>query len=118
MAQQRSRMAQDAMVENRRSTWANRVDKAPKGWNFVPLGSYLLKRSQNAGAGMKNGHLGQPLRHLQPFYLLLTNGACSLQFIPNDGWSGTMPIYVAYSGDSTHYTSSGKTLVYVTPNDN
>jgi hypothetical protein len=45
----------------------------------------------------------------------LSSASCSVSFKTNQEYGGgTTSIYVTYSGDSTHYTSSGRTVLYAT----
>lgn len=44
----------------------------------------------------------------------LSSGSCSVTFTPSDNSVGTIGITASYPGDSSHYTSSGGTTVYVT----
>jgi hypothetical protein len=45
----------------------------------------------------------------------LSTGSCSVNFVTNQEYGpGTTSIYVAYNGDSTHYASAARTVLYAT----
>jgi len=47
----------------------------------------------------------------------LSSGSCSVVFQTSEEYGGTIPISASYSGDATHYQSSGSTALYVTVGD-
>ena len=47
--------------------------------------------------------------------ILRSSGICAVAFFPTVDSGGTMSIYANYLGDSTHYQSTGRGLLYVTP---
>ena len=56
------------------------------------------------------------LGSFSPTSCTLLSGSCSVNFQSNQEYGpGTTSIYASYAGDSLHTSSSGSTLVYVTP---
>jgi len=46
--------------------------------------------------------------------ILRSSGICAVAFFPTVDSGGTMSIVASYTGDGSHYQSSGRTLLYVT----
>jgi hypothetical protein len=72
-----------------------------------PTGTVSFTSSYGSLSGFSNGGM-----------CTLNAGRCSIQFGHLDELVGAVPIFATYGGDAASYTSSGRTLVYISSNDN